>query len=155
MAQESRSSAVRTKIERAFADTPSPGEEYDAISATRQDDEGIVEYFRGTSWRGHRVQDLRYHSVALSFFTDAAFRYWLPAFMIAELEDPATADIIAQDIAFSLAYDPRRLGHFTVPELEAVSTFLEECVRRYDTADFRWAAGEVRAFSELKAEEAR
>ena len=69
---------LRAQIESAFADTPSPGHKFDDISATQQD-EDIVEYFRGTSWRGHRVKDLRYHHAALSFFTANAFRYWLPA----------------------------------------------------------------------------
>jgi len=63
--------AVHAQIEEAFADTPAPGDGFDDISAS-MDDEGIVEYFRGTTWRGHRVQDLHYHDVALSLFTGKA-----------------------------------------------------------------------------------
>jgi len=60
---------VAAQIEAAFADTPSPGDDFEDISVTEWD-EGIVDYFRGKSWSGHRVQDLRYHEAALSFFTE-------------------------------------------------------------------------------------
>ena len=66
VASDRRKNEVRRKIELAVATTPSPGDQFDDISATKQD-EGIVDYFRGTTWQGHRVQDLRYHEAALSF----------------------------------------------------------------------------------------
>src|SRR5690349_8547569 len=90
---------VSRKIERAFAETPAPRREFTDISAS-YDDEGIVAYFRGLSWRGHQAGELRKHDAALSLFTDKAFRYWLPAFMLAELEEPETADVIAERIAY-------------------------------------------------------
>ncbi len=142
---------VAAQIEAAFADTPSPGTEYDDISATKYDDEGIVDYFRGTTWRGHRVQDLRHHEAAMSFFTDKAFRYWLPAFMLAELESPEEADIIAGGIVFHLTEASgatSRLGEFAQDELEAIAAFLDECAERYhdiDYIDYRDAERAVRA----------
>ncbi len=143
---------VAAQIEAAFADTPSPGTEYDDISATKYDDEGIVDYFRGTTWRGHRVQDLRRHEAAMSFFTDKAFRYWLPAFMLAELEDPEAADVIGEGIAFHLTKGESadaRLQQFAQDELKAIAAFLDECARRYADGiydvHFRKAESAVRA----------
>jgi len=139
--------AVHAQIEEAFADTPAPGEGFDDISAS-MDDEGIVGYFRGTTWRGHRVQALRIHEVALSLFTDKAFRYWLPAFMLAELENPKEADIIGEGIAFHLTdaeSADARLRQFAQDELEAIAAFLNECVQRYDGTDYRDAEQAVRA----------
>jgi hypothetical protein len=139
---------VAAQIEAAFADAPSPGTEYDEISKTKYDDEGIVDYFRGTTWRGHRVQDLRCHEAAMSFFTDKAFRYWLPAFMLAELESPEEADIIAEGIAFHLtnASDATtRLGEFEQDELEAIAAFLDECAQRYHDIAYRDAERAIRA----------
>jgi len=130
---------VAALIRAAFADTPYPGAEFGDISATMWD-EGIVEYFRGKSWRGHKVLDLRHHGAALSFFTDKAFRYWLPAFMLAELETPIEADVIGENIASSLTrrgYEAR-LGEFAQDELEAIAAFCDEC-------DFQGAARAVRA----------
>jgi hypothetical protein len=137
---------VERQIETAFADTPSPGTAFEDISAS-MDDEGIVDYFRGRTWRGHRVTDLRYHDVALSLFTDKAFRYWLPAFMLAELDSPVEADVIADSIAFHLT-DARfaaRLQQFTLGELAAIAAFLKECAQRYDDDAFRAAERAVRA----------
>jgi hypothetical protein len=139
---------VAARIEAAFADTPSPGTEFDDISATKYDEEGIVDYFRGTMWRGHRVQDLRRHEAAMSFFTDKAFRYWLPAFMLAELENPMEADVIGEGVAFHLTDSSAansRLSQFTQDELEAIALFCDECAQRYDSIDYRDAARAVRA----------
>ena len=143
---------VAGQIEAAFADTPSPGTEYDDISATKYDDEGIVDYFRGKTWRGHRVQDLRRHSAALSFFTTKAYRYWLPAFMLAELEHPVEADIIGESIAFDFTKSEgadARLGQFAPDELGAIAAFFDECASRYPDGiydvKYRKAANAVRA----------
>lgn len=139
--------AIHAQIERAFANTPAPGEGFDDISAS-MDDEGIVGYFRGTTWRGHRVQDLRYYEAALSLFTDKAFRYWLPAFMLAELDHPVGADVIAQGIAFHLTdsqFADARLRRFSQDELGAIAAFLNECAQRYDGADYQDAERAVRA----------
>jgi hypothetical protein len=114
--------ALADQIKAAFASTPSPGEGFDDISATEQD-EGIVDYFRGTTWRGHSVAALRYHSAALSFFTGPAFRYWLPAFMLASLEDAEAADVIPESIASSMQ-KAERLNLFTAAELRAIAAFL-------------------------------
>jgi len=138
---------VIAHITAAFADTPSPGAGFDDISATKWD-EGIVEYFRGKTWRGHRVKDLRHHEAALSFFTDKAFRYWLPAFMLAELESPEEADVIAEGIAFHLtqARDAEaRLSQFSSDELSAIAAFLDVCAHRYPVGDCDEAAVAVRA----------
>jgi hypothetical protein len=143
---------VIAQIEAAFADTPAPGDGYDDISAVKYYDEGIVDYFRGTTWRGHQVQDLRFHECALSYFTDKAFRYWLPAFMIAELKHPVEADVIGEGIAFHLTERDSadaRLRQFSQDELEAIAAFLEECAGRnpdgiYGTM-YRQAASAIRA----------
>ena len=144
---------LRPVIETAFADTPSPGNDFDDISAT-QWDEGIVDYFRGTSWRGHGVRDLRCQSAALSFFTDKAFRYWLPAFMLAHLEDAEQADIIAESIAGHLlpseyGRPDQRLAQFTRQELEAVAAFMDHCSRTLNVIPghnaFERAATAIRA----------
>ena len=125
---------IADAIKSGFADTPYPGSRLIDISATKHD-EGIYEYFVGSDQFDHDVKDLRYHSCALSFFTDAAFRYWLPAFMIAELEDPVEADVIGESIAFHLSDAqgaPARICVFTDREIDAVKRFLSACVSNSD-----------------------
>lgn len=126
---------VRKLIEGAFADTPVPGQTLkDIIAPPRQGDgeeRDIADYFRGTTWRGHSAKDLRAHSSALGYFTGEAFRYWLPAFMIAEIDDPDEADVIAEDIARHMTRR-ERVDLFDTKELHAIAAFLEECAARYD-----------------------
>jgi hypothetical protein len=139
------SDQVRFLIEQAFANTPYPGDNFDAISVTGCDD-GLVAYFRGTSWRGHSPDNLREHAYSLPFFTDAAYRYWLPAFMLAELDDHEIADIIATMIAIDFsesAFRERRLAAFSQEELEAIASFLRYCEAKYGTPDYRNAAENV------------
>jgi hypothetical protein len=137
------STGVGRQIEMGFASTPSPGDRFEDISATEQD-EGIVNYFRGTSWRGHAVGDLRHHCAALSFFTGPAFRFWLPAFMLASLEDAKTADVIPESIASNMR-EPARLTLFTHSELSAIAAFLQDFSVRYDDESFRTIAEQVRS----------
>jgi hypothetical protein len=138
---------VAAQIEAAFEDTPSPGYAFEDISAT-QHDEGIVAYFRNKDWRGHKVRDLRYHEAALSFFTDKAFRYWLPAFMLAELENPREADVIGEGIAFHLtraSSADARLSLFAQDELKAIAAFLNECASQYGELGYRSAERAVQS----------
>ncbi len=144
---------LRNVIMEAFQTNPYPGDDFDKISATTVD-EDIVECFRGSTWAGHLIADLRKHHVALTFFTIEAFRYWLPAFMLAELEDPDEADIIAEHIAWNLSdqeYGPDRLSTFSQYELMAVSAFLRFCEDIYEKSEnrelgFRKAASVVEKY---------
>jgi hypothetical protein len=138
-------SEIKVLIELAFANTPHSGNNFSDISATPWD-EGIVDYFRRSTWRGHQTTNLRKHVAALSFFTAKAFRYWLPAFILAELEEPEEADVVSQHIAYSINDDSRGcLELFTAPELVAISTFLTECARRYGCVDYRNAREKIEA----------
>jgi hypothetical protein len=117
---------LREQIERAFEFTPAPA---GRIVDTLQDDEGVSDYFRGKPWRGHKVEDLRFHDAALSFFTAEAFRYYLPAFMLASIDDPIEADVIPGGILyhFSAPDDPRQWGRISAlapAELDAVAAFV-------------------------------
>jgi hypothetical protein len=128
------------QIEAAFADIPSPGSGAASICATAND-EGVVAYFSGTTWKDHEPHALRRFSHALSFFTDAAFRYWLPAFMIAELRAPEAADVIADSLLFDLVpYNSdgsdnqvvqNRLEALSTAQLRSILEYLEEEARRY------------------------
>jgi hypothetical protein len=118
--------SLTEQIMAAFKDTTHPGNDFEDISATLRD-EGIVDYFAGKTWQGHEVKDLHYHYDALSFFTPKAFRYYLPAFLLADLSeegDGIFADFIAH--AFTLrdnATAQRYLSEFSKEELEAIAAY--------------------------------
>ncbi|MDB5348634.1 MAG: hypothetical protein JWP89_7011 [Schlesneria sp.] len=119
-------------IEDAFRDTPNPGPTSTDISRTAAD-EGVGDCFAGTSWRDHSVAQLRYHEVALVYFKDEAFRYWLPAFMLAELKDPANTNMAWDLIVARLCNNESAalLSTFSKMERLAIISFLEICNERY------------------------
>jgi hypothetical protein len=96
--------ALRDVIESAFADVPHPGDDRITTCSGGDADE-VLAYFRDRTSGGHSAQQLRFHDYALTFFTEDALFYFLPAFLIALVEDLETADTI-QD---------RILWMFTVP----------------------------------------
>lgn len=76
------------RIRRAWAGATYPGDD-NIFTPESYDDEGITEYFSGTSWEGHDVANLRARETALTaFFTPAAYHYWRPAYLIAAVENP-------------------------------------------------------------------
>ena len=132
-------------IRDAFRNTPYPkGKLTDTY-----DDEGVAEYFSGTTWSEHSVSNLRHHVAALSFFEPDAFRYFLPAFMLAELENREVADVIKESIVFSfgepegywVSMYEKRISLFTKEEKIAIMSFLsymgqESCFCEYVTYAF-------------------
>jgi len=74
---------LSSQIEHAFANVPLPL----GCDVFESDSEGADELFRGRERHDLRGSDLDYHSFALRAFSPAAFAYYLPAFMIAALED--------------------------------------------------------------------
>jgi hypothetical protein len=137
--------SVRDKIIAAFSLAPQP--HAGNVSVPTYDDEETAAYFTGTPWQGHPTTDLHWHEASLSFFTPAAFRYYLPAFILAELDDPETADVIAEGILFHLTDGSRSdelLHEMNGEEREAVASFFEECARRYELNSFKAGADHMR-----------
>jgi hypothetical protein len=88
-------------IRLAWADAtpPAPG----TISRPTYDDEGVAEYFTGKTWDVHLAQQLRHLDFAPNIFTEAAFAYYLAAYLIADLEDPHISDTNVERVLFWLS----------------------------------------------------
>ena len=119
---------ARRLIEAAFADTPRPDP---PLVEPTYDDEGVSDYFAGRTWRGNRVVDLRFHEAALVFFTPDAFRYYLPAFLLASLDDREEADVIPDHVVDHFSHHARpswakRVESFSPAECDAIIAFLWE-----------------------------
>ncbi len=134
---------VRRTIEEAFAKTPRPKGK---LVDTDAWDEGTSKYFANKTWRGHPVRDLRYHEGSMCFFTPEAHRYFLPAFMIATLENPKEADVIPDNIIFHFSkYDDpfwqKRIAQFSPPERAAIAAFINAVADNYaiESGDVKWA----------------
>ena len=116
---DSEAESIIEKIKLAWDSVPYPGDS-NIFTAQSYDDEEITDYFRGTTWQGHSAASLRGHSSAIStFFTPVAFHYWLPAYLIAAIEDPEELDAGLDSLISSLF--PQRGG----------SSFLTEQQERF------------------------
>ncbi|NBC96876.1 MAG: hypothetical protein GVY27_11040 [Deinococcus-Thermus bacterium] len=88
MAGEDRREAVRDQIERAFVHAPYPGDAYLLGSLDGTEPEAEVGPFRGhRDWRELSADFLDAHAAALSFFSEGALRFFLPAFLRADLDE--------------------------------------------------------------------
>ncbi len=139
---------VEVKIINAFSGASIPKGK---LCSSEDDYENAHGGFIGTTWGEHDALFLREHESSLSFFTAEAFCYYLPAFMMAELKEPETADIIAEAIAFHLTDTPltkERISLFSREQLLVIVSFFECCAARYNDGVydicFNKAADEVR-----------
>jgi len=142
---------LREEIELAFTDTPYPGDD----NIAGPNDEGTLEYFSGKTWKGHSARELRKHSSSLYFLTPDAFRYFLPAYMVAAVEQPDEADIISLTIALEFSrwrFDRQCQELFTKPELRAIVRFFDDCAVREMNHDafFRQASFDARRSLEAR-----
>jgi hypothetical protein len=82
--------AVKSQIRSAFADTPYPGD-YALVRSVGDEPDEVVELFRGKDdWRELTADFVDRAGAAspsaLSFFSAGAFRFYLPAYLIADLD---------------------------------------------------------------------
>lgn len=84
------------EIRIAFAERLYPGDDESFGSHPGPDDEpaGYALEFRGQDWRQLHPDFLNYNYACLSFFTEAGFRYFLPAYLITDLHGQSTSDVL-------------------------------------------------------------
>ena len=107
--------ALKIAIEEAFANVPYPGDDnitrcpYDCTECRR-----VAEFFKGKTWTGHTVEELKPFHIALSVFTPEAFHYFLPAFMMVSMSLYEKGDVIPDAIRFHFECSQEMKGHFAV-----------------------------------------
>lgn len=127
---------LKAEIESAFAAVPYPGDADDALvehfcpecleTAAR---------FRGLKWQDWKDKPLELFSrgrESLSWFTPAAFHYYLPLYMVQSLVDYMYADIATEAIVSIWTPSPEMTEHtqkrcrlMSAREIRAVISFLE------------------------------
>src|SRR4051794_33677193 len=87
---------VKTKILKAFAATPYPGDKNLVTDQSGYDPEyrEVLRAFKGKGWKDISVEMVRKYKDALPLFTPAAFRYYLPAYMIACVDSYYDVDTV-------------------------------------------------------------
>ncbi len=147
--------SLKQTIEAAFANVPYPGDgnithcPYNCSECRR-----IAIYFKGKSWTGNTLEELRLQHVALSLFTPEAFHYFLPAFMLVSLEEYEKGDVIPDAIRFHFEYSQEMKSHFAV-RMSKFSAAQRAVIIEYLVAMERKGAGSAEhAIGMLSEEEA-
>jgi hypothetical protein len=140
-------SELRSQIEHVFENVPYPGDDHLAEMDIYFELEKICD-FQGKSWRDIDLAWLCEHRDSQTFLTPEAYRYYLPAYLIATATDPPGAGMMGFCLSRSL--DPaacdnepygnglvhrrrvfERVQPLTVEQKRAVRSFLRYTLQRY------------------------
>lgn len=128
--------SLRREIEGAFADAKYPGDDklvYDDSGGHLECNE-VATAFKGKQWKEVPLDVLRYHSAGLFFFTPEAYRFYLPAYLIAAALNYQDVDTLPGSLIFSLippadardlASYRRRIEGLTPTQRKAIKSFME------------------------------
>ena len=103
---------LKSLIRAAFKDVPYPGDDNIAgcgrsLTPIGCDDcDPLAAHFKGTSWQQHTPQTLEFWDSLILFFHAEALHYYLPAFMLADLDDPKGEWISEVFDKIQFAYSP-------------------------------------------------
>jgi len=95
---------ISEQIRKAFQTVKHPGKDrlIREGSGGTTEAEDIVQAFGDTSWQQVSGETLRYENAAMSFFSEAAFVYYLPAYMLFKLEHFSEADVVPDNLVSQL-----------------------------------------------------
>ncbi|WP_425389086.1 DUF6714 family protein [Cylindrospermum stagnale] len=91
--------------------------------------------FRGKDWKKIPLETLRYNADSLFFFTPQAYRFYLPAYLLASIQFYREADIITNNFVHSLTAPEEqgsemkrfffRVSFFSLTQKSAIRSFLK------------------------------
>jgi len=150
--------AVKATIRKAFARTPYPGDGKLVVARAGEDPEcdQIAESFRGKTWKDLPAGLIRSYADSLPLFTAEAFRYYLPAYMLASLgsdEEPASVREPVAGRAPDTAFDWNDVVHFvlfrlTLPESPEDCEYFLARARQFSAEERKAIAGYLKLIAE-------
>jgi hypothetical protein len=126
--------SLKLRIQNAFPVYPIPSPT-DAVEPTYMV-EHLHELLAGRPWTAPTVRDYRMCDDGFSLLTANGLHYYLPGYLIAELADPDTADIIAEYVTYTLTPDSE-FSRSRIEQLGSLMTrqqclVLDEWLSRYE-----------------------
>ena len=141
--------SVKEAILAAFKGTPAPDDDELVVDPSSYDLESseVASAFRSKEWMEVTVGMVHEYKEALPLFTPTAFRYYLPAYMIACVVSYYAVDVALDSVIFNLTPPSERSGWkwdffwartklFSRGEREAILLFLK-LMEQYEIRD--WA----------------
>lgn len=129
---------VKRKIQQAFPVCGIPA----ASAAIQQTHsvEHLHEILGGRCWNSLTPTEYRHCSDGFSLLTVPGLHYYLPGYMIAELDDPAEADVVAEYWTYSLGgsseFTNQRMASLgelvTLDQIDAIALWIGYYVNTYD-----------------------
>jgi hypothetical protein len=130
---------VERKIRASFPLNPMPDPD-EAVEKTYCVDH-LHERLAGKKWNEPSIADYRFCDDGFSLLTVKGLHYYLPGYLLAEVVDPETSDVLAEYVTFTLADDgsdfsQRRLAEMsrlvTDDQIEAIALWLALYALRYE-----------------------
>lgn len=107
---------LKNTIRNAFADVVYPGDD-NLVVGSDLECVDVKESLKGKPWWSVTPENLRANAEALPLLTDAAFHYYLPAYMWGCIVAPDEVDVVLDSVLFNLTPPDERRGsewqHFT------------------------------------------
>lgn len=132
MSDDWQRTTVLGLIEAAFADLTPPAPDETPEPGCNMEAEEIRAFFRGRHWRDIPSSEIPWEGSFLYHLSPGAFRFYLPAFMRAVIEDYPRLDTLPIDLVSVLtpgtdrsASWVRTLDLFSASQTRAVQRFLE------------------------------
>lgn len=129
---------LEATVAAAFREVPHPGDDALVSGDVSYDPEyrEVARDFRGVTWRRVSPAFVREHADALALLSPAAFRHFLPAYLLACIVAEAELDTVPFNVIGCLtppasadsaasAFFASRVGAFTRPEARAICAYLE------------------------------
>lgn len=114
---------LAARIKKAFTDAPYPGDDRLVLDLRHFESGEVVHAFAGRHWKELPLDFLSAHLMSRHNFTPEAFRYYLPAYLLASLRrlSPAEAETGAVNIPEAIVYDliPARREGFAFDDFQA------------------------------------
>jgi hypothetical protein len=143
MSQEREEKLIQ-EIEKAFLHTTYPGDDYLAYALTRADYWKLMNDFKGNHWKKIPPEILVKHVYDLPLFSPEAFRFYLPAYLLASLRGEPSGDfgeftyyefVPPEDEGSDMEYFLKRVEGFDRPQRASIRQFVELFIEAdpYDT----------------------
>lgn len=124
---------LAARIRAAFTDKTPPADD-ELLHPDCMDDGDVQEFYGGVDWRDMTDDMVAYSYAAPSFFSPAAFRYYLPAFMLSALRDKDRKVYASESILMHLdpgteaetlhAFRLSKFDALTAPQIAVIRDFL-------------------------------
>jgi hypothetical protein len=125
-----RLEALQQQIEQAFVDVPYPGDDHIIDDPYDWEAAELLECFKGKHWKELSYEDLFQNS--LTFVGLDAYSFYLPAYLLAALDDYERSDHVVYGLCPMSSEKPkllqwqlRRYDRLNARQREAVRSFLE------------------------------